>query len=43
MVMKVFRKIAVALSLAFAAAPADAAMSEWQDMGGGRARLVAEL
>ena len=43
MTMKVFRKFAAALFLAFAASPADAAMSEWQDMGGGRARLVAEL
>lgn len=43
MAMKVFRKFAAALLLTFAASPADAAMSEWQDMGGGRARLVAEL
>lgn len=43
MAMKVFRKIAAALLFAVAASPAEAAMSEWQDMGGGRARLVAEL
>ncbi len=41
--MKVFRKIAAVLLFALAAGPAAAAMSEWQDMGGGRARLVAGL